>query len=39
LDGTKIGAAASLDSNRSRSFIDDTVEAMFIDADAADAAD
>lgn len=39
LDGTKIAGAASLDSNRSRSFIDDTVEAMFTDADAADDAD
>jgi transposase len=39
LDGTKIAALASLDSNRSRSFIDDTVAAMFTDADAADAAD
>ena len=29
LDGTKIAGAASLDSNRSRSFIDDTVEEMF----------
>jgi transposase len=39
LDGTKIAGAASMDSNRSRSFIDDTVEAMFADADAADDAD
>lgn len=39
LDGTKIAAAASMDSNRSQSFIDDTVEAMFTDADAADDAD
>ena len=39
LDGTKIAAAASLDSNRSRSFIEDTVEAMFIDAETADDAD
>lgn len=39
LDGTKIAAAASLDSNRSRSFIDDAVEAMFTDADNADDAD
>lgn len=39
LDGTKIAAAASMDSNRSRSFIDDTVEAMFTAADSADDAD
>jgi transposase len=39
LDGTKIAGAASLDSNRSRSFIEDAVEAMFTDADAADDAD
>ena len=39
LDGTKIAGAASLDSNRSRSFIDDTVEAMFTDAETADQAD
>jgi transposase len=39
LDGTKIAGAASIDSNRSRSFIDDTVAAMFTDADAADDAD
>ena len=39
LDGTKIAAAASLDSNRSRSFIDDTVAAMFTDAETADQAD
>jgi transposase len=39
LDGTKIAGSASIDSNRSRSFIDDTVEAMFADADAADVAD
>jgi len=39
LDGTKIAASASIDSNRSRSFIDDTVAAMFTDADAADDAD
>ena len=29
LDGTKIAGVASLDSNRSRSFIEDTVEKMF----------
>jgi transposase len=39
LDGTKIAAAASLDSNRSRSFIDDTVAEMFADAETADQAD
>ena len=39
LDGTKIAAAASLDSNRSRSFIEDTVAAMFADAETADDAD
>ena len=39
LDGTKIAAAASLDSNRSRSFIDDTVEAMFTEAETVDQAD
>lgn len=39
LDGTKIAGAASLDSNRSRSFIDDTVAAMFTDAETADQAD
>jgi transposase len=39
LDGTKIAAAASLDSNRSRSFIDDTVDKMLTDADSADDAD
>ncbi len=39
LDGTKIAAAASLDSNRSRSFIGDTIEKMFTDAETADQAD
>jgi transposase len=39
LDGTKIAGAASLDSNRSRSFIDDAVETMFADAETADQAD
>ncbi len=39
LDGTKIAGAASLDSNRSRSFIDDTVAEMFDEAETADQAD
>jgi len=39
LDGTKIAAAASMESNRSRSFIDDTVEAMFAEAETVDQAD
>jgi transposase len=39
LDGTKIAGVASLDSNRSRSLIDDTVAAMFDDAETADQAD
>jgi transposase len=39
LDGTKIAAAASMESTRSRSFIDDTVEAMFTDAETVDQAD
>lgn len=39
LDGTKIAGVASLDSNRSRSFIEDTVEKMFVEAESADEAD
>lgn len=39
LDGTKIAGAASLDSNRSRSFIDDTVAEMFDEAETLDQAD
>jgi transposase len=39
LDGTKIAGVASLDSNRSRSLIDDTVAEMFDDAETADQAD
>jgi transposase len=39
LDGTKIAGAASMDSNRSRSFIDDTVAEMFDEAETADQAD
>ena len=39
LDGTKISAAASMDSNRSRPFIEEAVEEMFAEAEAADLAD
>jgi transposase len=39
LDGTKIAASASIDSNRSRPFIEEIVEEMFAQAEAADQAD
>ena len=39
VDGTKIGAPASLQANRTKEVIDAEVEAMFAEAEAADAAD
>ena len=39
LDGTKIAGAASIDSNRSRQFIEDMVDKMMAEAESADVAD
>lgn len=39
VDGTKIAGAASIDSGRSRQFIDDAVDKMMKDAESADLAD
>jgi transposase len=39
LDGTKIAGSASIHSNRSRPFIEEVVEEMFAEAEAADLAD